>query len=399
MKELSHSIAKDFILRKQKLTKSTQGNSKQDISNIVRDLAGIQYDPLAIVAQAHYLALWNRIRGFKEEWLDSLIYEEKSLIEFLLMRQALHIVPTSELPYYYNAVQAVFRKGWVQKAINNALRDKEILEILKNIEEKGVISSKGFPYARFRPLFFSGKLAIAKRDEGIFRIPYYCTLERLHPNIDLSSVDEETACEWLVAKTISAFGLASTSHISYWIGLNTKDIETIINQLREEGVVFPTRVEGVKKIQWILAEDVDKLPSQDDHEENAALLSPLDNLTRDRKWMHEMFNYTFEMEYFQKKGMRWQLSILYDSEFVGFINAKMDRPRRTFIIKEIVPHKDIPEKAWNKIFHKIINLANFHNAITIMIATENPEQELSIFHRLGLEPKDRLVDITEQPSE
>jgi len=143
------------------------------------------------------------------------LYEERSLIEFMLMRQALHIVPTSELPYYYSAVQAVFRKGWVQKAVNKALKDKMVLEVLKQIEKKGVMSSRGLPYARFRPLFYSGKIAIARRDAGTFRMPYYSSMKRLHPDIDLHSVDEKIGREWLVTKTIAAFGLASDSHIAY----------------------------------------------------------------------------------------------------------------------------------------------------------------------------------------
>jgi len=399
MKEIPRKTAKEFILYKQKLTPATQGDSKSDVLDVIRDLAGIQYDPLPIVAQAHYLTLWNRVRGFREEWLDSLLYQERSLIEFMLMRQALHIVPTSEFPYYYSAVQAVFRKGWVQNAINAAIKDKMVLNILKKIEENGIISSKGLPYARFRPLFYSGKLAIAKRDAGIFRMPYYSPMKRLHPNIDLRSVDEKTGHEWLVTKTIGAFGLASDSHIAYWIGLNTDEIAQITNQLEKKGIIISAKIEGVKRLQWMLTKDLDILLSPDDYEESIGLLSPMDNLTRDRKWLYEIFGYTFDAEYFQKKGMRWQLSILCDAEFLGFIDAKMDRPRKTFIIKEFVPCNEATEKAWMRVFHRIVDLAKFHGATAIEIVAENPEPAVSIFRKLGLMPKERHIDVTEQPKE
>jgi len=152
----------------------------------------------------------------------------------------------------------------------------------------------------------------------------------------------------------------------------------------------------VKRVHWILAEDLARLHWQDGCEESIGLLSPFDNLTRDRKWLNEIFQYTFDIEYFQKKGMRWQVSILCDNEFLGFIDAKMDRPRRTFIIKEFAPNKHVAEKAWIKVFRKIVDLASFHKATSIKIAYENAEPQMAIFRELGFKLRVRQVDIAEQ---
>jgi uncharacterized protein YcaQ len=107
----SSQVAQNFILKRQRLFPSVQGKSKEQVFDVTKSLAGIQYDPLPVVAQAPYVTLWNRVQGFKENWLDFLLYKKRSLIEFMLMRQALHIVPLNELPFYYQGVRSVFRSG------------------------------------------------------------------------------------------------------------------------------------------------------------------------------------------------------------------------------------------------------------------------------------------------
>jgi hypothetical protein len=117
MKSIFLLEAQNLILRKQRLTPSTQGTSKADVVNITRGLCGIQYDPLPVIAQAHYLTLWNRVQGFRSHWLDSLLYEKRELIEFMPMRQTLNVVPTDELPYYFQGTRNVARAGWIQQVI------------------------------------------------------------------------------------------------------------------------------------------------------------------------------------------------------------------------------------------------------------------------------------------
>ena len=98
-----------------------------------------------------------------------------------------------------------------------------------------------------------------------------------------------------------------------------------------------------------------------------ALLTLMDNLIRDRKWLQQLFNYTFKVEYFQKKGMKWHVNILYKNEFLGFINPKIDRARKLFIIKDIVLKRELEDEEWNRVLERIKELANFHNAKTIKV--------------------------------
>jgi uncharacterized protein YcaQ len=364
--------AQNLVLKKQRLTLSTRGESKEDIINVIKDLCGIQYDPLPVIAQAHYITLWNRIKGFKEDWLDSLLYKERRLIEFMLMRQTLNIVPMEELPYYFQGTRCVARIGWIQGEIDKK-EDDSSKEILQRISERGEVSPKDFHYAAFRPLFYSGKIFITRRNEGIFRMPHYQLFSDSFPNIKLESVDESTASKYLVLKTLSAYGISSSRHIAYWIGYKVKQTEQILQELEKEGVIAKVEIEGLRGLHWIGIEDLSRLET-DIGQDFVALLTLMDNLTRDRKWLQQLFNYTFEVEYFQKKGMKWHVNILHGNEFLGFINPKIDRSKRIFLIKDIVLKRELENAEWALVLERIKEFAQFHNAEAIQVMkTEYPK--------------------------
>jgi len=386
------SAAQFLVLKKQRLTPSTQGKSKEDIVNIVKSLCGIQYDPLPVTAQAHYITLWNRVQGFKEEWLDSLLYDERKLIEFMLMRQTLNIVPTEELPYYYQGTRSVVRAGWVQRVINKK-EDKVSKEILQKMKEKGEVSPKDFHYAAFRPLFYSGKIFITRREKGVFRMPYYNLFSKYFPDLKLESIDEATARRYLVLKTLFAYGISPSRHIAYWIGYKVKETEEILRELENEGVITKVRIEGLRGLHWIGIEDLNKLEADIGKEDFVALLTLMDNLIRDRKWLQQLFNYTFEVEYFRKKGMKWHVNILYNNEFLGFINPKIDRPRKLFIIRDIVLKRKLENEEWARVLERIKELANFHNAEAIKVTkTESTEVQKALRkHGFSKEEKGELL--------
>jgi uncharacterized protein YcaQ len=385
------STARNLVLRKQRLTPSTRGKSKEDVVDIIKGLCGIQYDPLPVIAQAQYITLWNRVRGFREDWLDSLLYEERRLIEFMLMRQTLNIVPTEELPYYYQGTRSVIRAGWVQSVIDK--KEDAISKILAKVKEKGEVSPKDFPYAALRPLFYSGETFIARRGKGVFRMPYYSLFSDHFQNLKLGSVDEETARRYLMLKTLSAYGVSPSRHIAYWIGYKVRETEEILNKLEKEGVITKVKIEGLRRLHWITVEDLDKLETDAGEEEFVALLTLMDNLVRDRKWLQRLFNYTFEVEYFQKKGMKWHVNILQNNEFLGFINPKIDRPRKLFIIKDIVLKRKLENEEWERVLERVEELAGFHNAEAIKVArTQSTEIQNALRkHGFSREKKGELL--------
>ncbi|MFQ5758771.1 MAG: hypothetical protein ACE5IF_03760, partial [Candidatus Bathyarchaeia archaeon] len=109
----------------------------------------------------------------------------------------------------------------------------------------------------------------------------------------------------------------------------------------------------------------------------------IDNLVRDRKWLRKIFDYTFTLEYFRKKKMRWQLSILHNTDFVGFLNPKADRPRKTMIIKETVLNRDLKEDELSKLFYRIVDFTKFHKAGKIAFLKPQPKRIRLYLRKIG----------------
>ena len=61
-------------------------------------LGSIQFDPIDVAGRNHDLVLLARIAGYRREWTDALLYEERRLFE--AYNKMLSIVPTAELPWY-----------------------------------------------------------------------------------------------------------------------------------------------------------------------------------------------------------------------------------------------------------------------------------------------------------
>jgi uncharacterized protein YcaQ len=371
VESISLSSAQFLVLKKQRLAPSTRGRSKEDVIDVVKSLCGIQYDPLPVIAQAHYVTLWNRVQGFREEWLDSLLYDDRKLIEFMLMRQTLNIVPTEELPYYYQGTRSVARTGWIQKVIDKS-ESRTSREILRKLIDKGEVSPKYFHYASLRPLFYSGRIFIIRREKGVFRMPYYGLFSNYFPRIELEWVDELTARKYIVLKALSAYGVSSSRHIAYWIGYKVKETREILRELERDGLVSKVKIERLRGLHWIGVEDLGELEENACEEDFVALLTLMDNLMRDRKWLQQLFNYTFKVEYFQKKGMKWHVNILHNNEFLGFINPKIDRPKKLFIIKDLVLKRKLENDEWTRVLDRIKEFAKFHNAEAIIIKKTEP---------------------------
>src|SRR3954469_1649766 len=68
------------------------------VMRVFERLGSIQFDPLEVAGRNHDLVLLARIAGYRRDWTDRLLYEERSLFE--AYNKGLSLLPTSELPWY-----------------------------------------------------------------------------------------------------------------------------------------------------------------------------------------------------------------------------------------------------------------------------------------------------------
>ncbi|MCL2772910.1 MAG: winged helix DNA-binding domain-containing protein [Oscillospiraceae bacterium] len=386
--------AKTLILSGQCLLEK----DKNQVVQVVSDLSGIQYDPCPILHLNHYLVLWSRVPGFKVTDYDRIAYEEKELVEASLFKRNLFIAPTGELDIYNAATERIVRWGNSreqqkrERQSNELLAEEEKLrqafhemrsctkhslwEHLGLAEEwkayrqsgkQGLLKGYLPIFQVFHNMRLTNDIIVCNRLHGTFREPVFALREDLLK--DKSSVIEisnNDAVEAILYKLICSFGITEITHMKAITGLNTEDISMAIASLRFKRLITDINVEGLKKTYVAANKLLAVLQQQGTRStDEVSLLSPMEGIIRDKRWLNTFFSYSFSFEYFKKKGMKWPLSILVGNKFVGYFDCKMEWRTKNFIIKE----KNIFDSAfigYKEIDLAIQDLAAFHNAKDIV---------------------------------
>ena len=101
------SVIRSVIISSQHLDK----RSFNRIEDIVADICGLQYDPNPAIHLNHYMMLWNRIKDFSVEDLDTAAYKEFKITEAYAFKRNMFFVPTNEFAIYRAALKDVVRWG------------------------------------------------------------------------------------------------------------------------------------------------------------------------------------------------------------------------------------------------------------------------------------------------
>ncbi|WP_223837250.1 hypothetical protein [Paenibacillus oceani] len=76
MIQLTNRQARQFLLLKHGLLDEYQFTGKQGVSDFVRQVGCIQYDPIDVCGKSAELVLQSRIKGFTKNMLAELLYQD-----------------------------------------------------------------------------------------------------------------------------------------------------------------------------------------------------------------------------------------------------------------------------------------------------------------------------------
>ena len=332
------------------------------VTRVMDRLGSLQFDPIDVAGRNHDLVLLARIAGYRRDWTDKLLYEQRALFE--AFNKMLSILPTTELPYY--------RVAWDRARIQHdgAAFDEHaplVEELLERIREGGPMSSRDVePRAAidwsWRPtnqvraileaLSDAGILGISRR-EGNVRV--YDLAERLFPEALLA--DRRPPREQFRHKLLSryrAHGLLGQTGASELfsgtfprvalgiedgMSVQAKGRYSLLDELVATGALVPVEVEGIRIRRYMVGEEAALLRLAGDELERGdpphgeppgvAFLAPLDPLAWDREFLRTCFDFDYVWEvYVPPAKRRWGyyvLPILYGDRLVGRIEPRVDR--------------------------------------------------------------------------
>jgi len=349
---------------------------------VVDRLGSLQFDPLEVAGRNHDLVLLARITGYRREWTQGLLYEERRLFE--AYNKALSILPTSELPWYRIAWDREHRRHHEETFPEHAEVIEDLLDRIRaggplsslDVETHAEIDWYWRPTNRVRALLEAlaeaGILGISRR---VGNRRYYDLVERLYPAELLASrIDDEW--DQLRHKLLSRYrghGLLGTGgQAELWSGIRSHRVaagatalpsaaETraaLRAELVADGTLVPLAVGGLRGIRFALGDEVPLLDRAErevaaesdviaegqgadgasadpglarpnGRRPGVAFLGPLDPFVWDRDFLRGAFGFDYVWEvYVPAARRRWGyyvLPILYGDRLVGRIEPRFDR--------------------------------------------------------------------------
>ncbi len=356
--EISAAIARRFLVLRHLLAPPRSLPAEPESVLRVMDRVGsLQFDPLQIAGRNHDLVLLARIAGYRREWTDRWLYQDRVLYE--TYNKALSIVPTSELPWY--------RVTWDRHhaELSGSVFDEHaplVEELLTRIRVGGPLLPREVgPRAAidwyWRPtnqvraileaLAQSGILGISRR-EGNLRV--YDLVERLFPAELLAErhPESEQRRHRLLSRYRAGGLLGIGGQAELWLGTTRNVAER--TKLREElvagGDIVRANVEGFKGERFFVATELPLLEQAGREvaagappggaDPGVAFLAPLDPLCWDRDLLRRLFDFDYVWEvYVPAVKRRWGyyvLPILYGDRLVGRIEPRIERRSDTLRI-------------------------------------------------------------------
>jgi uncharacterized protein len=395
---ISPSTARRMAIMAQRLAgPMPAANNPETILELLRQIRCLQLDPIQAVDRTQYLVLWSRLGQYDREDLARLAYEDKALFEY--WAHAASLVLTEDYPLH----EAMMRRygggeggsAWSQRVIewvkvNEPLRQGILADLAENgakltqelvhevvvpWESGGWNNGRGVSYM-LDHLWTAGEIMVARR-KGLKR--WWDLTERVLPPefLGQGGWSSTAVTRTAIPLALNALGVGRASDIKqHFIEGRYAQLEEVLTEMVSTGEVITGTVEGLPTTEpWYIHRD--SLPLLADIEAGAwqartTLLSPFDNLIRNRERTELLWNFYYRIEIYVPVAKRqygyYVLPILHGEHLVGRVDSRMDRKRGVYEVIKVFWEDGVvvDEGLHTAVSHTLHNLARFLGAKEVM---------------------------------
>ena len=401
MRTISPTVARRLAIAGQSLAAPQGKGDAEGILAVVRQLGCLQLDPTNVVAPSHRLVLWSRLGAYDAAALDALQWDTRRLFQY--WAHAASIVPTEDYPIHRRLMLAWARgdtgwgrrfKPWVQA---NATLKRHVLS---EIRRRGPLQSSAFEDRSTRAwqssgwtsgrnvdrmlayLWMTGSVVVARRQAG--RRWWYLAERWLPDWTPRQPLSEKEMVRQAAQRSLRALGIAREIHIQqHFIPGRFEGLGEVLAELQRSGDVEPVQIKdgsaGWPGTWYVHAKDlplVDRLEAGD-WQPRTTLLSPFDNLIRDRARTRTMFGFDYSIEIYVPAARRkygyYVLPVLHDDRLIGRIDAALDRKRQNLELRAVYAENSKASSAEGATVASAVGeLASFLRAKTVRPAGTIP---------------------------
>ncbi len=349
--KLTKAEARRFILTYQNLLLAGEVHGKTGVMRYMQRVRSIQFDPLNMVGYNPYLVLQSRIKDFRPEFLEELLYSDRKLVDGWDKNMCIYCV--EDWPYFERYRNKAYQMYTAKSEIMQALP-----AIRKAIAARGPLSSQDLSFdtkirwpwgptrvsrAALESMYFWGELVIHHK-LGTRKI-YDFAAKHLPSEIlsmDDPNVTLDQFFQWVVKRRISSVGLLWNRSSDAWLGIEqfkSKERNQAVERLKQRGEIIELEIEDIKYPCYILREEeelLDKILEKKDVEFKVSFIAPLDNLLWDRKLIKELFGFEYVWEVYKPVVDRqygyYVLPVLYGDRFIARFEPKFNKQNQTLEI-------------------------------------------------------------------
>lgn len=398
------AVRRLFITKQHLNGDRAAGSFRENVVNLIRELAYIQWDPVTVVAPSHLISLWSRIGNFQHSDLDELMWQEK--YAFLHWTPIAVLVLTEDYPLFNSLMKRYpnsLGRSWgshistAQKFIDSHLKLAE--KVLDKLSEGPADLRQFKDYGKRKKsedgwssgnevstllyhLHMMGKVMVSGHagNQNMWSL----TDSFLPDWADKSILSPEEFDRLSAQRALKALGVASELDINrYFVRGRYYDIKNTLETLENESELLEVRIEEASRMKkhYIYSGDVEKLESVENKtlEPTMRLISPFDNLISIRERTKRIFNFDYILEQFVPKEKRkygtYVLPILWRDRLVGRIDAKLEKEANVLSINSVHSEpgfeksREIPES-----LHATIgDFAEFLGADKVAYGRKKPE--------------------------
>lgn len=323
---------------------------------------------------------WSRLgEEYKKEDLLNL-YEGKDVFESYLF--ALCLLPLSLRKLLENNYFIRYKELFKSPNLDF------ILDIYNKIINQGEMKTVDFDYERtidnepwnmsplnnaLDELWRSGLINV-KRDSNFNKI---YTANKI-PEKQFDPIFEKQFYKHFIDKTFENMGVATIKEIKNYFKIDKIKIESEVKEMIKAGELIKLSVIGqteehiIRKSDIHLIEELNNTPGN-----HSTLLSPFDNMIRDRTRVLKLFNIDYRLESYLPKNQRkygyYALPILLSERIIGTIDLKHDRKSNCIVVKNIYLLYSMEKQEHLKEIQKILEkLAIFLKTNEIIFESKSP---------------------------
>jgi hypothetical protein len=335
--KISKEEARQFLVCHQHLDGSLHG--KEGIMQYFKKVGSVQFDPLNVVGRNADLVLQSRISGYEPEMLESLLYDERKLID--AWDKVMSIYPTEDWSYFHlvreqrgNEVIATlqYRKSahaldYIDFVIAALTKDGAMQpkQIGKSAAGNNSWGHRNIYNATMDYLFHVGKLGVSKK---INVNKVFDLIENVIPPHVLDSPaifeTEHDFFKWYVYRRIASVGMLWNRNGGGWYGTLIPDKKTrkqIFDELIDEGLVVAIDVEGIADKFYARTSDIPSETNKQIENKSVKFIAPLDNLIWDRNMVSKIFGFDYTWEVYapapKRKYGYYVLPVLCGNRFIA----------------------------------------------------------------------------------